>query len=177
MLPHGQVRRDEEASHLQALESACLDFVLHRLTVSASRELALWRAGAPFPLVSQFRGGALFHAAARNRRRTVTVYACPKPPAGRPPKPGRLYRTNKSDGKRVMICRTRAEWEEQREEVGERAGYRCEKLIRGKYRCDRPAPLHDEEIRARRRRYAAPDSRRPGGAHRAAKDGRRRTAR
>ena len=73
-----------------------------------------------------------------------TVYACPKPAPGRP-KPGRIVRVNKSDGKEVEICRSREEWEAQREEVAERADYRCEK-IRGIRRCDRPAPLHDEEV-------------------------------
>lgn len=53
--------------------------------------------------------------------------------------PGIIARINKSDGKRVEICQTRAAWEERREQVGQDADFLCS-------HCDRPAPLHDEEL-------------------------------
>ena len=72
------------------------------------------------------------------------IYPCPKPPKGRPGRPAKESRLRKSDGKRVEICRGAA-WEERREEVGTRAGFRCEKIV-GRSRCNRYAPLHAEEI-------------------------------
>jgi hypothetical protein len=70
----------------------------------------------------------------------MTIYACPKPPKGRP-KRGKVQRVNKSDGKEAEICRSPEAWEERRGDVGERAGWRCENK-----RCRAYAPLHDEQI-------------------------------
>ena len=68
----------------------------------------------------------------------MTIYPCPKPPAGRS-KPVRLNRRNKSDGKVVEICRSSTAWDERREEVGIREDFQCQE-------CGEPAPLHNEEI-------------------------------
>lgn len=66
------------------------------------------------------------------------IYPCPKPPKGRA-KPEVTVRMNKSDGALVEIRHSHRAWEIRREEVAERAGFLCE-------HCNRPAPLHDEEV-------------------------------
>lgn len=67
----------------------------------------------------------------------MPIYPYPKPPK-KERKPSRLSRRNKSDGREVLITHG-ADWEAQREIVGERAGYVCEN-------CCEPAPLCDLEI-------------------------------
>jgi hypothetical protein len=68
----------------------------------------------------------------------MTIYPVPKPLKGRN-RPSIIRRINRSDGKAVEIRLSRSAWEERREEVGERASFRCEY-------CFGPAPLHGVEI-------------------------------
>ncbi len=65
----------------------------------------------------------------------MQIYPDPKPPKGLP-RPGRVQRVNKSDGKEVDICKSAPAWQARRTEACERAGSHCE-------RCGRFAPLHD----------------------------------
>jgi hypothetical protein len=57
------------------------------------------------------------------------------------PKPGKAKRRSTFRDARE-ICRTQPEWDARRKNVHDRAGGRCER-IKGRYRCNRLAPLHD----------------------------------
>ena len=62
------------------------------------------------------------------------IYPCPKPPKGR--KPGKIVRTNRSDGSAVEVCRTEHQWQKRRREVWDRDGGKCQA-------CGVAVPLHD----------------------------------